>query len=36
VQDERLNKLLEVPKVIEEEEYVFIDPDLLSDQLRSI
>lgn len=31
-----MDKLLEVPKIAEKEEYVFIDPDLLSDQQRSI
>lgn len=36
VKDERLDKLLEVPKVVEEEEYVWVDPDLLTDQHRSI
>lgn len=36
VRDERLDKLLEVPKEVEEQEYVWVDPDLLTDQQRSI
>lgn len=36
VKDERLDKLLEQKPVIEEPEYVWIDPELLSDQVRSI